>query len=622
MQIEPSRFNEYVRSKFYELTYRIPNTSYEEIIRLLTKQLQFILHTNFTGIYMYNNWEMDKLFSHTEESELVEQLLNKIDFSKLKTTDNEIRIDDGFNLPTNINYYITKIDLEKSVNCYLIQVFTNEQQLKTSLLQEIVKEVKQFFSIVHCYHQSKVIKKQSDYLFDLTTRLHSTVPIPVILKEVKNELEKLYPTFTFYFLLSQEYDQCESVPVKTIEYGRGKLDDISTKAFMTGSFQQTTNRNKNQTYLYAPLNGSQGVYGVIQMIVPEITSVPKEEVEFITRFANTVGNAVERATLYQNSTRLVSDLQLINDTSHKLNSNLKLDEIIHIIKNQIISNCAASQIGFIRLTDFSNGKVEVLNGSTPYFYSTSGQQFAIYIMERIKNQRKSIFIGDFSQKDIVPFKSIMTFPMQISKTIYGAITILHEDSYFFSFEKFKLMESLVQHATLALSNTTLKEKLEKTVITDYLTKLYSRYYLDEKLNNHLKTDQKGTLILFDIDNFKDINDTFGHYTGDKVIKQVATIVKQCIRKEDTAARWGGEEFAVYLPEATIEEGMKIAERIRKRVERSSDPRVTLSSGVSSWTIENKNSVKELFIRADRALYQAKDTGKNRAVSEIGTTQEN
>lgn len=154
------------------------------------------------------------------------------------------------------------------------------------------------------------------------------------------------------------------------------------------------------------------------------------------------------------------------------------------------------------------------------------------------------------------------------------------------------------------------------VITDHLTGLYSRNYLDEQLNLSLQRDSCGSLILIDIDYFKRINDTYGHQTGDQVLRQVAQILKENTRDEDISARWGGEELTVYLPTVELEKGLEIAERIRTCVETQTDPQVTISIGVTSWTNDQGPALKveKLFHQADMALYRAKNNGRNQCVT--------
>ena len=129
----------------------------------------------------------------------------------------------------------------------------------------------------------------------------------------------------------------------------------------------------------------------------------------------------------------------------------------------------------------------------------------------------------------------------------------------------------------------------------------------------METDELGVLILFDIDDFKQINDIHGHYIGDEVIIQVANIIKQNITHLDVAARWGGEELAIYLPKTSLNQGVQLAEKISQQVEQESSPPITLSAGVSVWSNDKVDSVKSLFIRADQALYEAKNFGKNRVI---------
>src|SRR5699024_2661230 len=102
------------------------------------------------------------------------------------------------------------------------------------------------------------------------------------------------------------------------------------------------------------------------------------------------------------------------------------------------------------------------------------------LCQEISQQDTSMFYGDFSKiYESFPYQSIMIIPMKVSDYFYGTTIVMHENEYYFSFEKFKFIESLVQHATLALMNTSLRVELQQSVITDYLTKLYARNYLDE-----------------------------------------------------------------------------------------------------------------------------------------------
>ena len=149
------------------------------------------------------------------------------------------------------------------------------------------------------------------------------------------------------------------------------------------------------------------------------------------------------------------------------------------------------------------------------------------------------------------------------------------------------------------------------VITDHLTQLRSRNYLDRQMGESMQEDEEGTFILIDIDNFKRVNDTYGHQVGDEILVQVANLIKDNIRDTDIGARWGGEELAIYLPKVPLYLGVQIAERLKDAVAQLSNPKVTISCGVSHWLKTDCSTPDELFKRADEALYDAKNSGKNR-----------
>ncbi len=160
----------------------------------------------------------------------------------------------------------------------------------------------------------------------------------------------------------------------------------------------------------------------------------------------------------------------------------------------------------------------------------------------------------------------------------------------------------------------LNEKLRKLSITDGLTGLKNRRCLEEKLTSHLPLHTERTqplsLLLIDIDYFKEINDRYGHMVGDKVLQVLGKLLKDESRADDIAARYGGEEFALILPNTAKSEALNIAERIRSHVENAKwdVPHITISIGVA--TSLSGDTEHALQSRADRALYASKDGGRN------------
>lgn len=164
-----------------------------------------------------------------------------------------------------------------------------------------------------------------------------------------------------------------------------------------------------------------------------------------------------------------------------------------------------------------------------------------------------------------------------------------------------------------------KQIAEKLARLDPLTGLFNRrafYEVAEPiLHNALRYDHSMSVIIFDIDKFKVINDQYGHNIGDEVIKVVAEITQKIKRKGDVSTRWGGEEFVILLPETGIERARALAERLRKNIESIGvkSPHLTfpftVSLGVAQMS-EEVNSIKKLIQLADRRMYQAKENGRN------------
>ncbi len=189
--------------------------------------------------------------------------------------------------------------------------------------------------------------------------------------------------------------------------------------------------------------------------------------------------------------------------------------------------------------------------------------------------------------------------------------------------KQRLAMSIAEHAGLVLANLKLQESLRIQSVRDPLTGLFNRRYLEETLERELRRAVRNQrllgAIMLDIDYFKQFNDTYGHETGDALLRELGKFIQARMRKEDIAYRYGGEEFTLIFPETTLEVTRKRAEQLREDVKRlgvnhqglSVKP-VTLSFGVAGFP-EHGTTAAELLRAADEALYRAKATGRDRVV---------
>jgi diguanylate cyclase (GGDEF)-like protein len=216
-------------------------------------------------------------------------------------------------------------------------------------------------------------------------------------------------------------------------------------------------------------------------------------------------------------------------------------------------------------------------------------------------------------------QSFIAFPILMNERRLAVLNFADKASGdAFGSSDLELLQAIAPQIAVAIDRLALKTKageFEQLSVTDPLTGLLNRRYLQERLveelNRSKRYRQPVALLMIDVDRFKAYNDNFGHLAGDEALKKVASILKENLRGADVAARFGGEEFAVLLPQTTAEEAQQIAERIRRQIERSEFPHrsVTVSIGLAGAS-EDIISPDDLIWAADRALYQAKERGRN------------
>jgi diguanylate cyclase (GGDEF)-like protein len=225
----------------------------------------------------------------------------------------------------------------------------------------------------------------------------------------------------------------------------------------------------------------------------------------------------------------------------------------------------------------------------------------------------------------------MIAPVIVKKQIRGLIAVGHKmNNELFTKPEQELFSLLAHFISVALYNAILYQRMEQISVTDGLTGLYNYRYFKRRLEDEFlrasRYNHSLSLVLLDVDHFKNFNDTLGHPAGDVALKTVAQILQSSIRKTDIAVRYGGEEFCVILPETDMDSAYVFAERLRKQIhahhfegeEVQPGGSLTISVGMASCP-QDADSPKVLLNKADSALYEAKSSGRNKTCSATPVT---
>ncbi|MGG1785563.1 sensor domain-containing diguanylate cyclase [Brevibacillus formosus] len=457
---------------------------------------------------------------------------------------------------------------------------------------------------------------KKDLLYQLMSKIQASIDVNDVLHEIVTSIPSLYPYLSAELFLTVEPNA--TTPVKQLSFQEVE-PSTSTKAYLEGRLiaEEVGEGEQQVTVIAAPLLGKQGIYGVLQVTSDQRITLSQHEKDYISILADTAGTAFENAQLYQQSRNLIRELRLINEMARQLNRSLDLKEILDFVTTMMRATFDAEFCAILRKTP-GEDCFNVLSSSIPAFNGRTIDSTEKPFQQILQNKQALLLAQPGAGP--LPFSlfsccSFMGVPLVVEGEISGVLLVADSRYHFFSFDDYKLLEIFGQHASLAMTNAVLHNEMERMVITDNLTGLYTRRHLNERVRGSLQKDNYGSLILIDIDYFKNVNDTFGHQVGDEVLIQVSNLIRHSIRDSDIAARWGGEELAVYLPRVDKNTAHSVAERIRECVEQETSPQVTISCGLAKWSREMdvNLSVEALFHQADIALYEAKNSGRNQVV---------
>jgi diguanylate cyclase (GGDEF)-like protein len=220
-------------------------------------------------------------------------------------------------------------------------------------------------------------------------------------------------------------------------------------------------------------------------------------------------------------------------------------------------------------------------------------------------------------------KSFLTIPLIVGNESMGVLNLNEIEDGSFIENNLNNILNMTDFISLSISNAVLYEQAKKVAVTDALTGIANRSNMEMALTNEFERSKRYnaplSVIFLDIDNFKGVNDTYGHQKGDEVLVAVASLLQKFCRTNDVAARYGGEEFLMLLPHSNAQGAFKIAERVREEVMKITffwnelPFSVTVSCGVTELNKDFMKNTEQLVAAGDQALYEAKNGGRNKTV---------
>ncbi len=317
-----------------------------------------------------------------------------------------------------------------------------------------------------------------------------------------------------------------------------------------------------------------------------------------------------------------------------LSASLSLPEVVRVIVKKTLELVGKSDYCLFYLTDEEKQKlvlaaIEAQAGLISKIKSKNGDIFDDWVLKRrqplmINDCKKDYRFGTkiVNKKDR-DFKSLISSPLIVAEKVIGVLRLDNSHTNVYLQDDLRLLNIIANLAAVSIENAFLFQRTVELAITDGLTGLHVHRYFMERLTEELhraaRTKSSLSLLMCDIDHFKQYNDKYGHIAGDIVLKGISRILIECLQAGDFVARYGGEEFAIFLPKQDKQTAFEVAEKIRKAVKerefilRRQKSRVSISIGVATFS-EDGVIAEALIKEADLALYKAKQEGRDKVCS--------
>ena len=376
--------------------------------------------------------------------------------------------------------------------------------------------------------------------------------------------------------------------------------------------------------LAIPLMVRDEVVGVLDCQSDRVDHFDHETIEFLTLFSTQASIALQNARLYSLERQRARQLEAINTIAQQSTAVMELEDLLVRVCSVIQKAFQVSHVSLL-LRDEGDLVMRAHQGTlTPC--TPPGGRFPA------SQEPWSHVIsgsGTFIEKDLSaapePLRlfresaSRMSIPLISFGQTLGVLTLHSSEQNAFRESELQSLESVADICANSIQNAHYVERVKQLAYLDGLTGIFNRRFFELRIMEEIERARRyGTgmaVIMADIDQFKRLNDEFGHLLGDEVLRQVSSLFHQQLRKVDVVCRYGGEEFAILLSQVNAQQALAIAEKLRTQVEAWQFPgvprTVTISAGVAVCPDHGSNR-DELVRSADNALYAAKQLGRNRS----------
>jgi diguanylate cyclase (GGDEF)-like protein len=375
--------------------------------------------------------------------------------------------------------------------------------------------------------------------------------------------------------------------------------------------------------LAIPLMVRDEVVGVLDCQSDRPDYFDRETIELLTLFSTQASIALQNARLYSLERQRARQLEAINTIAQQSTAVMELEDLL-------IRVCAviqkAFQVSHVSLLLREEGDLVMrahqgtLTPCTPPGgrFSASEEPWSRVISNSGTLIEKNLTTAPESLRLFKESASRMSIPLISFGQTLGVLTLHSSEENAFRENELQSLESVADICANSIQNAHYLERVKQLAYLDGLTGIFNRRFFELRIMEEIERARRyGTgmaVIMADIDQFKQLNDEFGHLLGDEVLRQVSSLFHQQLRKIDVVCRYGGEEFAILLTQITTQQALAIAEKLRQMVESYQFPGVprtiTISAGVASFPTHGKTR-DDMIRSADSGLYAAKQTGRNR-----------